>query len=465
MQSSKSHLPRLSLALALFLPLLLLLMPAQGEASKRAGASAKRGASKAALIELGRRLFFDPLVSRTGRRSCASCHDPKHGFGDASQFSEDDVGTTLRHSQTLVDTVHSTSAHWDGEFGSIEELVSARIGRSSSGNRAVHRGLLRISRPDAPNDTPSGGGGYGDSPPSDTPPADTPPVDVPDSGTTDRPLPPNHEDVTPPDAEGRKDAKRAARRSRLAARLDTLDRAQDKLEDSDRYAEAVKAAFGDRSITRARVAKAIGAYCRTITSTSAPFDRRGDPRELQWNEDAQRGYELFKGRAGCAQCHVLTPVRGVPRRVIFSNSKFHNTGIAWIDKIWNESGESPKHAPARLRLLAHSLAPSPSKRAGVDDIGRARISTRRSDTRSFKTPPLRDVASRSPYMHNGMFSSLHDVVRYYARGGSADPLQDKRIKPFDASEKDVDDLVAFMHTLTSSVRPRPCDRLLSTPRA
>jgi hypothetical protein len=80
------------------------------------------------LAELGRRLFFDPVVSRSGERACASCHAPDHGFSDPSRVSEDDVGLTVRHSQTLIDGHLNPSAHWDGEFESVEALVNARVG-------------------------------------------------------------------------------------------------------------------------------------------------------------------------------------------------------------------------------------------------------------------------------------------------------------------------------------------------
>ncbi|MDA1194791.1 MAG: cytochrome-c peroxidase, partial [Planctomycetota bacterium] len=81
-----------------------------------------------ALVALGRRLFFDPAISRSGARSCASCHDPDHGFSDPGRVSDDDFGRTRRHSQTLLDGHLNPSAHWDGEFATVEELVLARIG-------------------------------------------------------------------------------------------------------------------------------------------------------------------------------------------------------------------------------------------------------------------------------------------------------------------------------------------------
>src|SRR5688500_12522553 len=72
-----------------------------GAAPERAEPAART--VEEAKVELGRRLFFDPVASRSGARSCASCHDPEHGFSDPTPRSDDDVSRTRRHSQTLLD--------------------------------------------------------------------------------------------------------------------------------------------------------------------------------------------------------------------------------------------------------------------------------------------------------------------------------------------------------------------------
>ena len=394
--------------------LLFVYVPIQSEAARRPGEVRKRGAAKVALIEFGRRLFFDPVVSRTGERSCASCHDPRHGFSDASRFSEDDVGETVRHSQTLINVKHSPTVHWDGEFESIELLVASRIGLPGG---AVNR-----------------------------------------YGGTQAPLSAGHSALGLPEQENMTDAQKATALSRLTAKLARLPRAQDVLERAARYREAVRAAYGDTRITRARISQALGAYCRSITSGSAPFDRRTVARETGWTAAAARGFALFQGRAGCVKCHVLSSKTVPSKRPIFTDFGFRNTGIAWLDASSKITDKSPirrrsEKAKERHRLAAESVAPTASARPGFHDPGRKRISTRRADVRSFKTPTLRDVATRAPYMHNGMFPTLRDVVKYYARGGSADPEKDRRLKPFVVSEQDVSDLVAFLESLTSDERP------------
>ncbi len=405
-------------AVALTLLILLVLVPAPGEASKRTGASGKQGRALADLVELGRRLFVDPVVSRTGHRACASCHDPNHGFSDTSRVSEDDVGVTVRHPQTLINVMHSPNMHWDGEFNSIEDLVRFRIGL-----------------PWIPTT------GYGSS---------TPKV---------RPLSALHDAMGLPAENGRSAASRSVAASKLKERLQQLPRAQDVLRDGARYNEAFQAVFSGMGITRPRMAKALGAYCRSVKSGPAPFDHRSDDRNSLWSPAAERGYALFRGRAGCVKCH--TDRKGDAKsatHALFTDYGFHNTGIAWLDASLKATKESPvrrmnKLDQRRHRVAAEASAPTRSARPGFHDPGRRRVSGKGSDVRSFKTPTLRDVARRGPYMHNGMFPTLHDVVRYYASGGSTDPKQDPRVTGFKASEQDIQDLVAFLHALTSEQRP------------
>src|ERR1043166_357999 len=90
----------------------------------RAGAPA--GKDDGPLVELGRRLFFDPAVGRQGRVGCSSCHDPEHGFSDARPHSIDETRELVRHSQSLVDLT-GPGFHWDGEFRTPRELIDARI--------------------------------------------------------------------------------------------------------------------------------------------------------------------------------------------------------------------------------------------------------------------------------------------------------------------------------------------------
>ena len=91
-------------------------------------ADARTSAADLAKIELGRRLFLDPTISRMGTVSCAACHQPEHGFSDPRVQSMGEPGLTKRHSQTLLDLPATGGFHWDGEFDTVADLAVARLG-------------------------------------------------------------------------------------------------------------------------------------------------------------------------------------------------------------------------------------------------------------------------------------------------------------------------------------------------
>jgi hypothetical protein len=202
------------------------------------------------------------------------------------------------------------------------------------------------------------------------------------------------------------------------------------------YDSAFLAAFGRSTPTRDRVAEAIATYVRTLTSTTSPFDRFLDGQRDALSPEAQRGFELFRGRAGCAECHRLERERPL------TDGRFHNTGLA----------------------TRGMCGPRDERVRGIDrtgfNEGRKRISSQERDARAFKTPSLRDVATRAPYMHDGSFATLDAVVRYYAVecGSVQDKDLDPLISPFDRGrtqaevDADVRELVAFLVSLTGGTR-------------
>src|SRR5262245_45491258 len=102
-------------------------------------------AADAGLVELGRRLFFDPAASRLGRHACADCHKPDHAFSDPRVTSDDDFGPTERHSQTLVDVGLTASAHWDGQFTHVSDLTRSRLGVGRRGGYGDTAALMRAA--------------------------------------------------------------------------------------------------------------------------------------------------------------------------------------------------------------------------------------------------------------------------------------------------------------------------------
>ncbi len=176
------------------------------------------------------------------------------------------------------------------------------------------------------------------------------------------------------------------------------------------YRALFKQAFGDETIIWDRVAKAIASFERTLMTGNSDFDRymAGDSSAL--SRAAQRGFDLFKGTAGCISCHTYSK-----ESPFFSDFEFHNTGLGW---------------------------------AASPDLGRYEISKQREDKGAFRTPSLRNVARTAPYMHDGRMATLQDVVEFYSQGGERNPFLDKRIRPLHLSVEDKSDLVAFLQSLT-----------------
>ena len=168
--------------------------------------------------------------------------------------------------------------------------------------------------------------------------------------------------------------------------------------------------FGDEGITLNTVVKAIASYERTLVSRDAPFDRfiAGDVNAITPTQ--LNGWELFKGKAGCVQCHTFSP--STP---FFTDFKFYNTGAARADQ----------------------------------DLGRFLVTRAEKDIGAFKTPALRDVELTGPYMHNGFLPTLLDVVRFYNQGGRKNPNLDARMRTLDLSETEMNEIVEFLRTLTS----------------
>ena len=126
----------------------------------------------------------------------------------------------------------------------------------------------------------------------------------------------------------------------------------------------------------------------------------------------RRGLEIFRGKGNCTDCHLGPNL---------TDEKFRNTGIAW------KNGE-------------------------LVDLGRFQFTEQANDRGSFKTPTLRNVADRAPYMHNGSLATLRDVADYYNRGGNRNPWLDRELLPLRLTDAEKEALVAFLHTLTGTVR-------------
>jgi cytochrome c peroxidase len=194
------------------------------------------------------------------------------------------------------------------------------------------------------------------------------------------------------------------------------------------------------------VGMAIASYERTLNAAASPFDHwyyGGEKDALA--EQARRGFRLFEGKAGCSACH-----RVGPEYALFTDDLLHNTGVGYAASmgVGLPRPEVVLGPGLRLELDAETLRsisePPPS------DLGLYELTQDPADRWKYKTPSLRNVALTSPYMHNGAFATLREVVEFYDRGGVPNELLDPLIHPLGLSDEEVDALVAFLESLTGT---------------
>ncbi len=164
--------------------------------------------------------------------------------------------------------------------------------------------------------------------------------------------------------------------------------------------------FGE-DISIGLVGKAIASFQRTILSGNSPmdrFDQGGEANAI--SPAAQRGLILFRDKARCTKCHSGFNL---------TDEKFHNLGIGWDDN--------------------------------KVDLGRYMVTKDPEEIGAFKTPTLREIARSAPYMHDGRFKTLEDVVNFYNQGGVKNPHLDPLILPLELTNDEKKDLVQFLRTL------------------
>jgi cytochrome c peroxidase len=164
--------------------------------------------------------------------------------------------------------------------------------------------------------------------------------------------------------------------------------------------------FPRDGVTPETIVMAIATFERTVVASYSPFDAWVDGDETAVPDDAKRGFDLFIGKARCAACHTGWN---------FTDNKFHNIGTT------------------------------------TTDIGRAEIDPKNPLARfAFKTPSLRDITQRAPYMHDGSMATLEEVMLHYVDGGGSSPGKSPEMKPVALNAQEMRDLIAFLKSLTGS---------------
>ena len=168
-------------------------------------------------------------------------------------------------------------------------------------------------------------------------------------------------------------------------------------------------AYPGEGISTATVAKAIASFERTVVSTESPFDRWRKGEDKAVSDDAKRGFAVFNGKARCALCH---------QGFNLTDNGFHNIGL----RSQGDAEDEGRFVHRKVKVLKGA----------------------------FKTPTLRDIELTAPYMHNGAYRSLEEVVEHYDRGGDDKSNLSPNIQPLGLTAQEKKDLVAFMKSLTGA---------------
>ena len=212
------------------------------------------------------------------------------------------------------------------------------------------------------------------------------------------------------------------------------------IRDDPEYQKMFKEAYG-REMNYEDLGRAIGAFERTLVFVDSPFRRflAGDDHAI--SAEARAGFELFDGKARCVACHPMNP-----SNPLGTDNRFHNVGVSARHQDFEALGRQA------IRLLQDD--PSEQKLdelavgTNMSELGRFMVTRNRVDMGSFRTPLILNIGITPPYMHDGSLATLWDVMDHYNKGGEANPFLDGGIEPLALSEEEINQLVAFLFTLT-----------------
>lgn len=212
--------------------------------------------------------------------------------------------------------------------------------------------------------------------------------------------------------------------------------AEERLKQVPVYVDLFRRVYGEAP-SYDRALSAIAAYERTIVADDAPFDKymRGDKSAL--SEAQLRGKALFEGKANCIVCH---------NGPLATDQEHYNLGVPT-----NPAFEEDPQRQIAMRERMRSKGFEEQDYIHLDrDPGRYRATKDKADIGKFRTPPLRYTLYSAPYMHNGVFFTLEEVVDFYDEGGGEDPFGTKteKMKPLGLTDDEKADLVAFLESFS-----------------
>ena len=223
----------------------------------------------------------------------------------------------------------------------------------------------------------------------------------------------------------------------VVANIDSV-LAEERLRQIPEYRKRFRAIWGEEP-NKDSIAQAIAAYESTLISDDSPFDRYLAGETDAMSAAALRGFEIFAGKGNCTSCH---------NGPLFTDGNFHNISVP----------VNPGFAEDPLRQVTYRFL---MRQSGLDqaiydnldrDPGRYAISGDPDDLGAMRTPPLRYLKYTAPYMSNGVFFTLEEVVEFYNVGGTQDVFGTKSplIKPLNLTRGEKHDLVAFLESLSGT---------------
>ena len=199
------------------------------------------------------------------------------------------------------------------------------------------------------------------------------------------------------------------------------------------------------------IGQALASYQRTLLAADSPFDRwrfGGQPDAV--DESAKRGFALFSGKAQCVVCH-----RVEEDHALFIDHQFHNTGHGYAASVRGRRREATRVqlAPGVFTTISQEAIDAVTQQKLPNDLGLYRVTESPGDRWKFRTQTLRNIALTAPYMHDGGFDTLREVIDFYDRGGVPNELLSPLIRPLGLTESEKRDLESFLNSLTGGNVP------------
>jgi cytochrome c peroxidase len=212
------------------------------------------------------------------------------------------------------------------------------------------------------------------------------------------------------------------------------------IKDDPEYQTAFRKAYG-RDVNYEDIGRAIAAFERTLVFVDSPFRRFLNGDENAIPAEAKQGWALFNDKGRCMSCHPINP-----SNPLGTDNRFHNVGVSARHQDFE--GLAKKALKALGEDASEQKLDQLALSTDLSELGRFMVTKIRSDIGAFRTPILLNIGITPPYMHDGSIETLWDVIDHYNKGGEPNLFLDGGIEPLALTEEEINQLVAFLFSLT-----------------